>query len=667
MRSPRLAALLSALLVFHVAAEETVAPLGTYTAVERRHWAFQKRATPDVPSFTDPADNDWVKNPVDAFVLARLKKAGLSPAPEADRRTLIRRATFTLIGLPPTPEEVDAFLNDTSANAWEKVVDRLLASPHYGERWGQHWLDVVRFAESDGFEYDTHRNGAWRFRDYAIQSFNEDKPYDKFLMEQLAGDEIAPKAEPMRVAAGLQRMGPLRKNAGNQEVASSRNEVLTEMTNVVGAAFMGVTLGCARCHDHKFDPIRQSDYYRMQAYFSATHEKDIPLAAPEEQAAWEAKAKAAQEEIKALRAQLRGKVGEERLELEKKLEAANDKLPTPLPALYSVENDFAKTSPIHLLNRGEYNQPKEKVGARPLGVLLPDGAPERTTLPENPRTKLAEWLVDPENPLTSRVIANRIWHWQFGRGLVATPNDFGKMGLRPSHPELLDYLANQVIAGGWRMKPMHKLLLTSSTWRQSFESPISAKAEAEDPENKLLWHWSRRRLEAEELRDSLLAVAGKLNQKSGGPSVIIPVDPELVNFLYKPSQWAITPDPTEHDRRSVYLMAKRNLRLPMMETFDAPDLQISCARRESSTHAPQALELTNGDLASRMATAFAARIQAEAKGDRNQMVERAWVLTTGRPPSAKERTLAAQYLNEGQPLREFALAVLNLNAFLYVD
>jgi hypothetical protein len=667
MRSHRLATLLSALLVFQIAAEETVAPLGTYTAVERRHWAFQKRTTPDVPTFTDPADNDWVKTPVDAFVLARLKKAGLSPAPEADRRTLIRRATFTLIGLPPTPEEVEAFVNDNAANAWEKVIDRLLASPHYGERWGQHWLDVVRFAESDGFEYDTHRNGAWRFRDYAIESFNADKPYDKFLMEQLAGDEIAPKAEPMRIAAGLQRMGPLRKNAGNQEVASSRNEVLTEMTNVVGAAFLGVTLGCARCHDHKFDPIRQSDYYRMQAYFSATHEKDIPLAAKEEQEAWEAKAKAAQEEIKAIKAALRDKVGDERLELEKKLEAANDKLPAPLPALYSVENDFAKASPIHLLNRGEYTQPKEKVGARPLGVLLPDGAPERTTLPENPRTKLAEWLVDPENPLTSRVIANRIWHWQFGRGIVATPNDFGKMGLRPSHPELLDYLANQVIAGGWRMKPMHKLLMMSSTWRQSFESPIAAKAAAEDPENKLLWHWSRRRLEAEELRDSLLAVAGKLNPKMGGESVIVPVDPELVNFLYKPSQWTVTPDASEHDRRSVYLMAKRNLRLPMMETFDAPDLQISCARRESSTHAPQALELTNGDLASRMANAFAARIQAEAKGDRNKMIERAWLLTTGRPPSAKERTLASQYLTEGQPMREFALAVLNLNAFLYVD
>jgi hypothetical protein len=667
MRSPRLAALLSAVFIFQVVAEETVAPLGVYTAVERRHWAFQKRATPEIPKFTEAADQAWAKNPVDAFVLARLKKAGLSPAPEADRRTLIRRATFTLIGLPPTPEEVEAFVRDTSPNAWEKVVDRLLASPHYGERWGQHWLDVVRFAESDGFEYDTHRNGAWRFRDYTIQSFNADKPYDKFLMEQLAGDEIAPKEEPLRVAAGLQRMGPLRKNAGNQEVASSRNEVLTEMTNVVGAAFLGVTLGCARCHDHKFDPIRQSDYYRMQSYFSATHEKDISLASQAEQDAWQAKAKAAQEEIKTLKAALKGKVGAERLEIEKKLEEANDKLPAPLPALYSVENDFTKVSPIHLLNRGEYNQPKERVGARPLGVLLPDGAPERTTLPENPRTKLAEWLVAPENPLPSRVIANRIWHWQFGRGLVATPNDFGKMGLRPTHPELLDYLANQVIAGGWRIKPMHRLLLTSNTWRQSFESPIAAKAAEQDPENKLLWHWSRRRLEAEELRDSLLAVAGQLNPKAGGPSVIVPVDPELVNFLYKPSQWAVTPDASEHNRRSVYLMAKRNLRLPMMETFDAPDLQISCARRESSTHAPQALELTNGDLASRMANAFAARIQAESKGDRDKLVERAWLLATGRLPSAKERTLATQYLNEGQPLREFALAVLNLNAFLYVD
>jgi len=667
MRSPRFAALLSALVVFHAAAEETVAPLGTYTAVERRHWAFQKRTTPEVPAYSDPADQAWVKNPVDAFVLARLNKAGLRPAPEADRRTLIRRATFTLIGLPPTPEEVEAFVQDRSPQAWEKVIDRLLASPHYGERWGQHWLDVVRFAESDGFEYDTHRNGAWRFRDYAIQSFNADKPYDKFLMEQLAGDEIAPKEEPMRIAAGLQRMGPLRKNAGNQEVASSRNEVLTEMTNVVGAAFLGVTLGCARCHDHKFDPIRQADYYRIQSYFSATHEKDMPLAAEAEQDAWEAKAKSIQEEIKTLKAELRGKVGDERLALEKKLEAANDRLPAPLPALYSVENDFQRVSPIHLLNRGEYNQPKEKVGARPLGVLLPDGAPERTSLPENPRTKLAEWLIDPENPLTARVIANRIWHWQFGRGLVATPNDFGKMGLRPTHPELLDYLANQLIAGGWRMKPLHRLLLTSSTWRQSFESPIAAQATAADPENKLLWHWSRRRLEAEELRDSLLAISGKLNAKAGGPSVIVPVDPELVNFLYKPSQWAITPDPAEHDRRSVYLMAKRNLRLPMMETFDAPDLQISCARRESSTHAPQALELTNGDLASRMATAFARRIEAEAQGDRGKMVESAWQLATSRPPSAKERALALQYLNEGRPLREFALAVLNLNAFLYVD
>ena len=669
MRSPQLAALLTATLVFQLAAEETIAPLGTYTAIERRHWAFQKRSTPDVPTFTEAADAAWAKSSVDAFVLSRLRKAGLRPAPEADRRTLIRRASFSLLGLPPTPEEVAAFVEDKAPNAWEKVVDRLLASPSYGERWGQHWLDVVRYAETDGFEYDTHRNGAWRFRDYVIQSLNADKPYDKFVLEQLAGDEIAPEAEAMRVAAGLQRMGPLRKNAGNQEVASSRNEVLTEMTNVVGAAFLGVTLGCARCHDHKFDPFRQSDYYRIQSYFSATHEKDITLATAAEQAAWQEKAKGAEAEIKALKAELKDKSKTEEVKaaLETKLEAATDRLPPPLSALYSVANDFSKVSPMHLLERGEHDRRKDKVGARPLGILLPEGAPERMTLPENPRTKLGEWVIDPENPLTARVMANRIWSWQFGRGLVATPNDFGKMGLRPSHPELLDYLANQFVAGGWRMKPMHRMLLLSNTWKQGFDSLMAKEAEAQDPENKLLWHWGRRRLEAEELRDSLLQVAGQLNPKAGGPSVIVPVDPELVQFLYKPSQWAITPDAAEHNRRSVYLMAKRNLRLPMMETFDAPDLQISCARRESSTHAPQALELTNGDLASRMATAFAARLEAEAKGDRNKLIERAWLLTTSRIPSAKERAIAAQYLTEGQPLREFALAVLNLNAFLYVD
>jgi hypothetical protein len=666
MKSPLIAILLTLVITFQLIAE-TTAPLGSYTATERRHWSFQPRQMPEVPVFTASGDREWVKNPIDAFVLSRLQKEGLRPAPEADRRTLIRRASFALLGLPPSPEEIRAFENDQSPKAWEKVVERFLASPQYGERWAQHWLDVVRFSETDGFEYDTHRNGAWRFRDYVVRSLNEDKPYDRFVMEQLAGDEMDAKAEWLRVASGLQRMGPLRKNAGNQEVASSRSEVLTEMTNIVGAAFLGVTIGCARCHDHKFDAFRQSDYYRIQAYFAATHEKDVALSTEAEQVAWKEKAKATEDEIKKIKRSMKGKEGAALEAIEKQLEDATDKLPAPLPALFSVENDFKRATPIHLLERGEYTRPKDKVGARPLGVLLPDGAPERETLPENPRTKLAEWVVAPENPLTARVMANRIWQWYFGRGIVATPNDFGKMGMRPTNPELLDWMANQFIAGGWKLKPMHRLLLHSSTWKQAYDSPGLADGMAKDPENKFLWHATRRRLEAEEMRDSMLAVAGRLNLKMGGPSVMVPVDKELTNLLYKPSQWAIVADKTEHDRRSVYLIAKRNLRLPMMDAFDAPDLQISCARRESSTHAPQALELTNGEFATAMAESFAGRLTKEAGSDPQRIATRAWELATGRAPNAKELALAAQYLNGQRPLREFALAVLNLNAFAYVE
>jgi hypothetical protein len=255
-----------------------IAPLGTYTQRERGHWAFVKRAAPAVPTFSLPSDNTWVKNPIDAFILQRLQKAKLKPSPRADRATLIRRVYFDMIGLPPSPREVSEFLADRSPDAWQKLIDKLLASPYYGERWAQHWLDVVRFAETDGFEYDTHRRDAWRYRDYVIRAFNNDKPYDRFVTEQLAGDEIGlgpDDREDALIAAGFNRLGPLRKNAGNQEVASSRNEVLTEMTNAVGSALLGVTLGCARCHNHKFDPIRQSDYYRIQAYFAPVYDNDV--------------------------------------------------------------------------------------------------------------------------------------------------------------------------------------------------------------------------------------------------------------------------------------------------------------------------------------------------------------------------------------------------------
>ena len=647
-------------------ASEAVAPLGTYRPVERRHWAFRARVRPQVPAFTDPADRAWVQNPVDAFILTRLEKEHLHPAPRADRQTLIRRVYFDLTGLPPTPAEIDAFVSDRSRDAYPRLIERLLASPRYGEKWGQHWLDVVRFGESDGFEYDTHRPDAWRYRDYVIRSFNNDKPFDRFVTEQLAGDEISPEEDETEIAAGFNRLAPLRKNAGNQEVASSRNEVLTEMTNIVGQAFLGVTLHCARCHDHKFDPIRQSDYYRMEAYFAAAEPLDRSKATAAEQAEWKAKAEPIQAQMKQMKAKMKGSTAEQRAELERKIEDLQDELPAPLPALFTVADDPAKRTDMHVLVRGNYAAKGDRVGMRPLGVLLPDAAPEMPVDTPKPRLQLARWITSPENPLTSRVMVNRIWEYHFGRGIVGTPNDFGRMGERPTHPELLDYLASEFVESGYSIKHIQRLILLSSTFQQASTVADDKAAKEKDPEDKLLWRFNRRRLEAEEIRDAMLASAGNLNLKSGGPSVLVPIDKELVEALYKPSQWAVTRDESEHNRRSVYLMAKRNLRLPFMEVFDAPDTQVSCPRRESSTHPPQALELLNGRLANVEADVLAARLLTEIPGDRARQVERAYRLVTGRAPNAREKQLAVEFL-KAQPLREFTLATFNLNAFLYVN
>ncbi|MBC7927104.1 MAG: DUF1553 domain-containing protein, partial [Bryobacteraceae bacterium] len=502
------------------------------------------------------------------------------------------------------------------------------------------------------------------YRDYVVRSFNADKPYDQFLREQLAGDESETPSEELQVAAGFNRLGPLRKNAGNQEVASSRNEVLTEMTNVVGSALLGVTLGCARCHDHKFDPIRHTDYYRMQAFFAGTHENDVSLAEPEAQAAYKAKSEAYKQKMAEMKKAMKELEGDSLSRMAKKLLELEENAPEAPPSLYSVSTDMGKRSPVHVLARGEYQNKGEAVGMRTLGILLPDNAPEIDT--DKPRTTLANWVTDPKNPLTARVAVNRMWNYHFGRGIVATPNDFGRMGTRPSHPELLDYLANRFVEGGWKWKPLHREMLLSSTYRQASRSPMAKVAEEKDPDNKLLWKFSRRRLEAEELRDAMLSVTGRLNRKEGGPSVIVPVDKELVNLLYKPAQWQVNPDSSEHDRRSLYLLAKRNLRLPFMEVFDAPDALISCARRDSSTHAPQALELLNGDLSNRLAAHFAERLHTDAGPDKAKQIDLAYKLATGHLPSDKERQIALQFLQE-QPLREFALAVLNLNQFLYVE
>jgi hypothetical protein len=680
-----------------------------YTAEERSHWSLQPRSQPAIPAFSEPQDTRWLSNAIDAFILARLKQAELRPSPPADRRTLIRRLSFNLLGLPPTPEEIKAFETDLAPDAYERLVDRLLAHPHYGEAWAQHWLDVVRYAESEGFEYDRHRPGAWRFRDYVIDSFNADKPFDQFVLEQIAGDELVqhqPEAsardpaastthhspltthadlEPL-VAAGFHRLGPVRRNAGNTDVAFSRNEVLTELTDAVGATFLGLTVGCARCHDHMFDPIRQRDYYRLQAFFAATQERDIQIGDPEAVKRWNAENDTIQAEIKRLRDALDDANGEEREKLTYQLKAAQKKQPKTLPTISSVANDPAKRTEIHVLERGQSDKPKEAVGPRALGVLLASSDAEYPPDVASPKTLLARWLIDANHPLTARVFVNRLWLYQFGQGIVATPNDFGVNGASPSHPELLDYLANELVAGGWSGKRIQRMIVTSSTYRQTsqildFGFPILDSGDQQlasnpkskiqnpkliDPNNRLLSHFPRRRLAAEELRDTMLAVSGRLNERFGGESVMPPVKKELVDLLYDPAQWQVTPDKREHDRRSIYLVAKRNLRLPFMEVFDQPDLQTSCARRQASTHAPQALEMLNGEAAADLAAAFAERLRAETGVDQAKTIERAFQLATGRSPTPAEQKLATEFLKD-QPLEEFALAILNLNAVLYVD
>ncbi len=658
----------SAALLF--AADEMTAPLGSYTAMERRQWEFQPRMDSAPPQFSDSAGKAWVKTPVDAFILAGLRKAGLKPAPPADRPTLIRRVTFDLTGLPPTPKEIDAFVADKSPRAYEKLVDRLLASSHYGEQWGRHWLDVVRFAESDGYEYDMHRPDAWRYRDYVVQLCYVDYPFDAFVKEQLAGDEMDPSNKTYLVASGFNRLGPLRKNAGNQDVASSHNEVLTEMTNIVGAAFLGVTVGCARCHDHKFDPFRQSDYYRLQAHFAQLQPNDIVLATKEEQEAWKAKAAPVEQQKRRLQADLRRAPDGMKAKIEADLDALDDRMPAPLESIYSVVDDAQKASPIKVLFHGDYLNPVATVGVRPLGVLLPDGTAEAPIQEDKPRLKLAEWIVDPANPLTARVMVNRVWLYHFGRGMVATPNDFGLMGSRPANRELLDWLASRFVEGGWKLKPLHRMILLSSAYQQSGTSAIEKEAAEKDSQDALLWKFDHRRLEAEEIRDAMLAVSTRLNLKAGGPSFMVPIEPDLVLSLKRPQYWVPTRDKSEYDRRTIYMIYKRNLRLPFVEVFDAPDTLLSCARREQSTHAPQALELLNGQTSNELAAAFAQRLVKERVTPADR-VDYAWRLAAGRAPTASEKSLALKFLadepDDPARVKEFALAMFNLNAFLYVN
>ncbi len=629
----------------------------------RQYWAFQPVVIPQLPTVEQPA---WPRDPIDLFILAKLEQHQLSPAPAAAPNTLMRRLYFDLIGLPPTPQQVDEFVRNPTDDHYQRIVDRLLESPQYGERWAQHWLDVVRYAETEGFEYDRTLPDVWRYRDYVIESLNCDKPFDLFVTEQLAGDEIRPGDAEMRIAAGLHRLGAVRRNAGNQMVASSRDEVLTERTDIVGSVFLGLTIGCARCHDHKFDPIPQQDYYRMKAFFAASLEDNISLLDEAESERRRLLKEDIEQQITELKKILPELDGDDERQVRDEIEQLEQQLPPSGPMICSITNDTDHVWAIQVLRRGDPNLGGPEVGMRNLGVLGGDARPELPLDTPNPRSQLARSLTDPTHPLTSRVIVNRLWQQHFGTGLVSTANDFGRNGSPPSHPELLDFLAAQLVAKGWHLKALHRQIVLSSTYRQSSQAHGAQRAFNIDADNRLLWRYPRRRLSGEEIRDAMLAVSGKLNPQMGGPSVALPVEQELIDQLYKPTQWAVASDPQEHFRRSIYLFAKRNLRLPFMEVFDQPSAQTSCAARVQSTHARQALELLNGPMTNTMAEAFADRLVVDVGRQPAALVGRAYELVASREPNQREARLAQRFIQE-VGLKEFALAMFNINPFLYVD
>ncbi|MCC6508253.1 MAG: PSD1 domain-containing protein, partial [Pirellulaceae bacterium] len=648
----------------------------------KEHYAFQPIVSPVPPQVADHAETFQA---IDAFLLHKLESHDLQFAPLATPGHWLRRVWLDLTGLPPSIEHLRDFELDQRPDAHERVVDRLLASPQYGARWAQHWLDVVRYAESEGYEYDRHLPDAWRYRDYVIDSLNADKPFDQFVTEQIAGDELDDKNPEYLSAAIFHRLGPVRRNAGNPDIALSRNEVLTERTDILGSAFLGLSVGCARCHNHKLEPISQRDYYQLQAYLAATAEHNLSLADTTEQAKWEAETKRIKDEIQALQKAAKLVKGEAKEKLSAQIEALDATLPKPLPTIPTIRNDWSARTPLHVLRRGVWELKGPAVSPGPPGILVsaanhwqtpnsdqttPTSSTtntHNTTLqPDDPkpRTKLARWMTNPAHPLTPRVIVNRLWQHHFGLGIVKTANDFGLHGESPSHPELLDYLASQLLQHAWQWKPIHRQILLSRAYRQT---DIADQAlVAMDPENRWLGRFSRRRLTGEEIRDCMLMVSGQMNLQAHGTSVMLPVDADMVQLLYKPTQWIVEPDQAAHARRSIYLFAKRNLRLPLMENLDAPALLSSCARRESSTHAPQALELMNGWQANQLAGQLAQRLNnISNQPEHTQMIETAFLLAIGRRPTEREHQLSQQFL-QTHAVSEFALAMFNLNEFVYV-
>jgi len=663
-----------------------VAPAGAaahheFSAADRQWWAVQPVSDPDVPE----AGEGWARNPVDRFVARRLDAEGLQPAPEADRHELVRRVYFDLHGLPPTPEQVDAFVRDTRPDAWQRLVQQLLESPRYGERWAQHWLDVVRFAESDGYREDAFRPAAHLYRDYVIRSFNEDKPYDRFVREQLAGDELAPDDPQAFIGTAYLRNGVYEWN--QRDVRMHWDLIVNELTRVTGEAFLGMGIGCAQCHDHKFDPILQKDYYAMQAFLSSTAwPLESWLASPAEVEDYQRRLAAWEEDTQDIRREMEDLV---RPELDSKIRFTIEQFPPDIQEIYRkpagertpyeeqladlVERQFLRArrsfdmaksltkQPDKLsrfqelekaLNAFDDRKPKpppealaaRDVGAKPVPTLMKTRQGNTGVDPAFPallglkppaihgtrdstgrRTALAEWVVRPDNPLSTRVIVNRVWQHHFGQGLVTTPNDFGRLGEPPSHPELLDWLTRRFLEDGWRLKPLHELILNSAAYRQTARREPSERANRVDPGNRWLWRFPPRRLDAEEVRDAMLAVAGELKARDGGASVN-----------------------GDAPYRSIHVKKLRNTPDEMLNGFDAPAGFESAPTRVATTTPLQSLLLINGEWVLDRARALARDLLKDQARMTERQVRQAYERVFNRAPTQGEIAAALAFIEVQQ-------------------
>jgi cytochrome c553 len=603
----------------------------------REFWSFQPLTISKPP--TDTARSPWPRNPIDAFIKQSLDRRKLTPNAEASPRALVRRVTFDLIGLPPTAADLDAFEADPSPTAYAALIDRLLASPHYGNRWARHWLDLARFAESHGFEHDYDRPTAYHFRDFVIRAFNDDLPYDTFLRWQLAGDELAPHDSLALMATGFLAAGVHSTQITKNEVEKQRYDELDDMLATTGNAMLGLSIGCARCHDHKFDPIPQADYYRLLSAFTTTVRSEVDL-----------------------------RLG---LNSSKPIKALIASEGLPAIRLHTQGDDFFKET--YFLSRGDVNQ---KQGAAPLGYLQvlmrsPDrdkhwrAEPPKGSRTSFRRTALADWLTDTQSGaghLVARVIVNRLWQHHFGHGIVATPNDFGARGERPSHPELLDWLASELIRHGWRIKPIQRLILTSAAYREN--GAAEPAKEAIDPSNRFFWRHEKRRLEGEVVRDALLACADRLDERMFGPGSL---------------------DETQR-RRSIYFTIKRSELVPMMQVFDAPEALTSMGDRPSTTIAPQALLLLNNANVRASARAFAARLLPALDRSTAEAVRVGYRVALCRDPQRDELDDSIAFIEHQRALHEpdakstgrnsdphvsalldFCQVLMCLNEFVYVD